>query len=149
MMQQNAVFPRSKLSHIKVEYVDPRGHCRDCFLQPTVFHCGFHSPGISLATCRYSDTGPQFAVCVSEWGLAEAILLMVMHLHSDGQSHSKQPSAMCTCTLYQIQTSFFHQAEEPDRLISCNWIAVQRQTKTHQCLLGGVEQTTGCTAPFC
>ena len=36
-----------------------------------------------MATCRYSDTGPQFAVCISEWDLAETSLLKVMHLLLD------------------------------------------------------------------
>ncbi len=48
-----------------------------------------------MATCRYSDTGPQFALCISEWELAETSLLKVMHLHVDRQGAAKPPSAMC------------------------------------------------------
>ncbi len=36
-----------------------------------------------MATCRFSDTGPQFAVCNFEWELAETSLLKVMHVHLD------------------------------------------------------------------
>ena len=44
---------------------------------------------MSLATCRYADTDPRFAICVIKRGLPETSLLQVMHLHSDGQYASK------------------------------------------------------------
>ena len=77
---------------------DPHDCRKDRFLQSTMFHFGLHSSGDLTGNMKIFRH--RSSVCISKWALAEASLIQVMHLRSDGQCAGKLPSDVSACTLY-------------------------------------------------
>ena len=81
-----------------------------------------------MATCRFSDTGPQTRLCNFRWESAETSLLKVMHLHVDRERAGNQPSAVYhVCTRQKTLLSLI------DSFVVTGLL--YQQTNKHQCLL--------------